>query len=621
MGLVESLRTLKVFADAGLARPALPSQLIGMGLAFARWGITPAGGWAVGSARYPNQPALIDELGTLTFAEVDEMSSAIAAGLVDRGIRAGSAVGILARNSRWVGLSLSALGKAGADAVLLNTGFAAPQLADVVEREQIRAVIADAEFAPAVAGLPGSVPRIVAWQDAAGGQALPAHASGQALPAHAGGQALPGTEASWAASLADSARDGGTRLSRPDRRGRQVLLTSGTTGTPKGAEREVGGPEPGAALLSAIPLRARQTTYIASPVFHAWGLSHLGIGLLLSSTIVLRRRFDPEETLRLVEQHGVHALVVVPVMLARLLDLPEPVRRRYDLSTLRVVAVSGAALPAELALRFMDAFGDIVYNLYGTTEVAYASVAGPADLRAAPGTAGRPLPGAVVRIVDAQGRELPRSEVGRIFVGNSMPFSGLHQRRGQGAARLPRVHRRPRLPGPEGTAVRRRTQRRHDRLWWRKRLPGRGGGPAGSASRRGRGSSRRRPGRADGPAASRVRRAAGSGVERGGPAGACAHPAGQLQGAARGALPRCAAPQRGRQGRQAGARGEVAGASRAAVPLAGVRPRLGGCSVRLSGCDIRLTGIHRKSAYARTPFPSCGCRGPRAGLPTVRSTH
>jgi acyl-CoA synthetase (AMP-forming)/AMP-acid ligase II len=297
---------------------------------------------------------------------------------------------------------LSALGKAGADAVLLNTGFAAPQLADVVAREQIRAVIADAEFAPAVAGLPGSVSRFVAWRDAEGGQAPP------------GG----------VASLADLARDGGTRLSRPDRRGRQVLLTSGTTGTPKGAEREVGGPEPGAALLSAIPLRARETTYIASPVFHAWGLSHLGIGLLLSSTIVLRRRFDPEETLRVVEQHGVHALVVVPVMLARLLDLPAPVRRFYDLSTLRVVAVSGAALPAELALRFMDAFGDVVYNLYGTTEVAYASVAGPADLRAAPGTVGKPLPGTVVRVVDPQGRALPRGEVGRIFVGNSMPFSG-----------------------------------------------------------------------------------------------------------------------------------------------------------------------------------------------------
>jgi len=402
MGLLESLRTLKVFADAGLARPALPSQLIGMGLAFARWGITPAGGWAVGSARYATQPALIDELGTLTFAEVDDMSSAIAAGLIDRGITSGSAVGVLARNSRWLGLSLSALAKAGADAVLLNTGFAAPQLADAVQREKVRAVIFDAEFGPAVAGLPASVPRIVAWQDGDAGPAV----------------------ADVVGSLADVARDGGKLATRWERRGRQVLLTSGTTGTPKGAERGVGGPAPGAALLSAIPLRARQTTYIASPIFHSWGLGHLAIGLLLSSTIVLRRRFDPEEALRLVQQHGVHVLVVVPVMMQRLLDLPEPVRRRYDLSTLRVVAVSGAALPAELALRFMDAFGDVVYNLYGTTEVAYASVAGPADLRSAPGTAGRPMRGTVVRIVDAEGREVPKWEVGRIFVGNSMLFSG-----------------------------------------------------------------------------------------------------------------------------------------------------------------------------------------------------
>ena len=322
--------------------------------------------------------------------------------MIDRGIASGSAVGVLARNSRWLGLSLSALAKAGADAVLLNTGFAAPQLADVVQREKMRAVIVDAEFGPAVAGLPASVPRIVAWQD---GDAGPAVAGRGRVPRGSG----PGR---W--KLA----------SRPERRGRQVLLTSGTTGTPKGAERDVGGPEPGAALLSAIPLRARQTTYIASPIFHAWGLSHLAIGLLLSSTIVLRRRFDPEETLRLVQQHGVHALVVVPVMLPRLLDLPEPVRRRYDLSTLRVVAVSGAALPAELALRFMDAFGDVVYNLYGTTEVAYASVAGPADLRAAPGTAGRPLPGHGRAHRGRAGARAARGEVGRIFVGNSMPFSG-----------------------------------------------------------------------------------------------------------------------------------------------------------------------------------------------------
>jgi fatty-acyl-CoA synthase len=88
------------------------------------------------------------------------------------------------------------------------------------------------------------------------------------------------------------------------------------------------------------------------------------------------------------------------------------------------VAVSGSALPGDLALRFMDRFGDILYNLYGSTEVAWASIATPEDLRAAPGTAGRPPPGTVVRLVDDDGHTIGPARRGRIFVGNSLLFSG-----------------------------------------------------------------------------------------------------------------------------------------------------------------------------------------------------
>jgi len=163
---------------------------------------------------------------------------------------------------------------------------------------------------------------------------------------------------------------------------------------------------------------------IAAPLFHSWGFAHFNLGLLLGSTYVLRRRFDPEETLRAVAQHRCTALVVVPVMMQRILRLPEETRRRYDLSHLRVTAVSGSALPGELATRWMDAFGDNLYNLYGSTEVAWATIATPRDLRVAPGTAGRPPMGTVVRIVDERGREVPQGETGRIFVGNEMAFEG-----------------------------------------------------------------------------------------------------------------------------------------------------------------------------------------------------
>ncbi len=111
-------------------------------------------------------------------------------------------------------------------------------------------------------------------------------------------------------------------------------------------------------------------------------------------------------------------------MLQRILALPAEVLDRYDLSRVEVVASSGSALPGELALTWMDRFGDNLYSTYGSTEVAYAAIAGPRDLREAPSTAGRPPYATVVRILDDQGRPVPDGEPGRIFVGNGLLFEG-----------------------------------------------------------------------------------------------------------------------------------------------------------------------------------------------------
>jgi fatty-acyl-CoA synthase len=140
--------------------------------------------------------------------------------------------------------------------------------------------------------------------------------------------------------------------------------------------------------------------------------------------MILRRRFDEEGTLRAVQDHRAQVLGVVPVMLQRILRLPEETLAAYDLSSLRITSASGSALPGELATEWMDRFGDNLYNLYGSTEVAYATVATPEDLRAAPGTAGKAPRGTVVRLYDEAGHEVPTGEVGRIFVGNEMSFEG-----------------------------------------------------------------------------------------------------------------------------------------------------------------------------------------------------
>ena len=163
---------------------------------------------------------------------------------------------------------------------------------------------------------------------------------------------------------------------------------------------------------------------LAAPLFHAWGFAQWALGISLASTIVLKRKFDEEGTLSLTAQHRCQALVVVPVMIQRILELPDEVLDRYDLSAVKAVPVSGSALPGGVSNRWMDHFGENLYNLYGSTEVAWATIATPRDLREAPGTAGRPPRGSVVKIYGEDGKPLPTGETGRIFVGNDVQFEG-----------------------------------------------------------------------------------------------------------------------------------------------------------------------------------------------------
>ena len=219
--------------------------------------------------------------------------------------------------------------------------------------------------------------------------------------------------------------DGGP-IDPPSQSGRVTVLTSGTTGTPKGAQRTMksSGVDTLVGLFGRMPLRTGTRTLIAAPTFHSWGGFHLLMGAQLGATICLQRRFDPERTLAAIQELRPQVLAVVPVMMQRILELDPDVLGRYDTSSLEMVCASGSALPGELALRWMDTFGDNIYNFYGSTEVAQASIAMPDELRQAPGTAGRPPRGTIVRILDEKGREVPAGTTGRIFVANANQFDG-----------------------------------------------------------------------------------------------------------------------------------------------------------------------------------------------------
>ena len=397
----------KSLIDTGMFEPLRPDRVVQSLVALRRWGATPAGAYSGAAARHPDRAALVDERGVLSFAQLHLRTNALAHELRKAGIAEGEDVAIMCRNHRGFIEATVACSKLGAGALYLNTAFAGPQITDVLAREDPVAVVYDEEFAAMVsAGAAGRL-RFVAWHEPAGPSAQPP-----------GGEVEPTLEQLIA-------RGDASELTPPAQKGRVVILTSGTTGTPKGAARpQSDSVEPAAALFSKIPLKARETTMIAAPMFHSWGYAHFLLSLPLLSTLVLRRKFDPEETLKAIAQHRATALVVVPVMLQRILELPRETISSYDVSCLKVIAVSGSALPGELATRVMDTFGDVLYNLYGSTEVAWATIATPEDLRAAPGTAGRPPLGTMVKLLDEHGREVPRGEVGRIFVANEFQFEG-----------------------------------------------------------------------------------------------------------------------------------------------------------------------------------------------------
>jgi fatty-acyl-CoA synthase len=379
--VAEGLDAIRILHAAGVFTPIRPDKVLGMALSL-RYGASLAAGYTASAARDGRRTAVVDDDGSLTYAEIAARTDALAASYALRGIGAGTAVGVLARNGRGFIEPTVALAKVGADVVLLNTGMAGPQLTDVASRERLVAAVADDDLADL---LPAGIVR------------LPAE-----VPV-------------------------GRRVRQPTpprEPGRIVVLTSGTTGAPKGAARSVSSAGPGIAMLEAIPYRAGEPMLIGSPMFHAWGLANLGLSMLLGSTLVLRRKFDPEQALADVEEHGVTLMSAVPVMLQRLLELPVETRDRFDTSSLRAVAISGSALPPSLATHFMDAYGDVIYNLYGSTEVGFATVATPKDLRADPGTAGRPLRGVTIRLVDPDGKPVADGESGRIFVGSDLAFEG-----------------------------------------------------------------------------------------------------------------------------------------------------------------------------------------------------
>ncbi|BBX65618.1 acyl-CoA synthetase [Mycobacterium saskatchewanense] len=388
--------SLLLYVRSGGMRLLPPGEVLPVLRAVERYGLLGAA-TAITAGRDARGLALIDERGPLSFAELDARTNALANEWRRLGLGPGASVAILVGNHRGFLEAVFAAGKCGAGVLLLNTGFGHTQLAQMVTREGADLLVYDDEYGEVVADVHPRLGRIRAWSD------VPAPDTLDALIARGDRTPPP--------------RSGG----RP----KIVISTSGTTGVPKGAARSepyslipVGG------LLGKVPFHGREVTECCVPLFHSMGFSHAMYAMVLGSTLVLRRHFDPEQALASVAEHRASAMVVVPTMLRRILDLGPEAFAAQDLSALRIVFVGGSQLSAALATRALEALGPIVYNMYGSTEVAYATIATPADLAVAPGSVGAVVPGSIVKVFTEDRREAPAGTPGRIFVGNVLAFEG-----------------------------------------------------------------------------------------------------------------------------------------------------------------------------------------------------
>ncbi|GAB2829270.1 long-chain-fatty-acid--CoA ligase FadD2 [Actinocorallia aurea] len=408
--VLDRLAWARASARAGLLAPMGPGTARKVARALRAYGALGAAA-AVGAARFGDRTAVVDDFGTLTYRALDEAANGVATAWARQGIGPEDRVGVLARNHRGFLIALTAAARLGARVVLLNTDSAGPELAAVTAAQGLTALVHDTEFAPRVAGL-----ELVHGTFTADGEE---------------------------SDLARLGREPGTAPPAPREPSTLVILSSGTTGRPKGARRSSAPPDPLAlpgGVLSRIPFRGGEAVFVGPPLFHGWGLTTASLALSLGCPLVLHRRFSAARVLAALAEQPCAAFVGVPTMLSRL--LAEPGFAQADLSALRIAVTGGGPLSPELSARATAALGPVLYNFYGSTEASCVAIATPADLAAAPGCAGTPPPGTRVTVLDAEGAQVPSGTVGRLHVSSPTRFEGYTSgggsaAGGDGAAGLP----------------------------------------------------------------------------------------------------------------------------------------------------------------------------------------
>ena len=341
-------------------------------------------------------------------AEMDDRVARAAAGLHEHGVGPGDAVAWMLRNDIPVFEATAAIQLLGAYVVPINWHFSAEDVAYIVQDSGAKALIVHSDLLTRIAGeLPDDllVLAVTTPPNVAGAYNV---ASEDCQPS---GETIVWSD--WLAQFEPRREPTPGVASR-------MLYTSGTTGRPKGVRRPPATEE----QISQVQARARTVmghrpgmrTVVCGPAYHSAPYSYALLAVAFGGTIVIQPRFEAEELLALIEKHRITGMFMAPIMFVRLLRLPEEIRRHYDLSSLEHVIHAGSTCPPKVKRQMIDWWGPIIHEFYGSTKSGMITHCDSAEWLAHPGTAGKPLASATVRIYREDGSEAETREAGEIYM-------------------------------------------------------------------------------------------------------------------------------------------------------------------------------------------------------------
>ena len=360
----------------------------------------------------PNAEALCDGARTLTWAEWNALGNRLADGLARLGLRAGDRVGVRTTNRiEWFVVE-AALRKLGAVRVAIGWRLRPREVRHILENSGARAIVFDdgevRALLPAFADDSGRRLRSLEWLIGMGP-----------------------TPIDGVTDYADVIASGHPTPRASAETGNAIVYTSGTTGLPKGVLRSRPSDDAHRQAVAAvnedlkrsIPYARGDRNLLAAPLNHAAAPSSALATHARGGTVYVLRKFDAEESLRWISQHRITVSFMVPTMLNRIVNLPEEVRARYDMSSIRIITTGASVCPAELKRKVSAYFGQCLYESYGSTETGLITLSTPADQERHPDSCGRLLDGIDVRVLDDEGRVLAPGLVGQIFVKSPMTIA------------------------------------------------------------------------------------------------------------------------------------------------------------------------------------------------------